>query len=279
MLRRGILVLAMTLFAAAFSTARADEVTDQLDTARKAYEAGELRSAVQALQFAVAKIQEEINASLTGLLPRPLEGWTADEPEAQSGGIAAMIAGTTLTRRYHRTDGAEVEINIIADSPLLPMMTMMLSSPMLLQSDPNTKLYTYDGQRGLVEHEKDSRRWEIKLMVGNKILVQITATGVKTGAGGGLPEGDRPQGAAEGVCRVRGRIPRLRVRKPIALQARLVQQRRSPEAVLAATTARAIRNPPLPQGLGEKVFAALPIRAGASRDSGASCSLPDSPSD
>jgi hypothetical protein len=180
MLRRGILVLAMTLLAAAFSTARADAVTNQLDTARKAYEAGELRSAVQALQFAVAKIQEEINASLTGLLPRPLEGWTADEPEAQSGGIAAMIAGTTLTRRYHRADGAEVEINIMADSPLLPMMTMMLSSPMLLQSDPNTKLYTYDGQRGVVEHERDSRRWEIKLMVGNKILVQITATGVKS---------------------------------------------------------------------------------------------------
>jgi hypothetical protein len=151
-----------------------------LDGARKAYQSGELRTAIQALQFAVAKIQEKINASLSQLLPKPLPGWTADEPETQSGGIAAMIAGTTLSRRYHRNDGAEVDVSITADSPLLPMMTMMLSSPMLLQSDPNTKLYTYDGQRGLIEHDKDSDRWEIKLMVGNKILVQVAASAVKS---------------------------------------------------------------------------------------------------
>ncbi|MEJ2327507.1 MAG: hypothetical protein P8Y25_12110 [Chromatiaceae bacterium] len=180
MLRKAILVAAIALLPATGSPAWADEVTDQLDGARKAYQSGELRTAIQALQFAVAKIQEKINASLSQLLPKPLPGWTADEPETQSGGIAAMIAGTTLSRRYHRNDGAEVDVSITADSPLLPMMTMMLSSPMLLQSDPNTKLYTYDGQRGLIEHDKDSDRWEIKLMVGNKILVQVAASAVKS---------------------------------------------------------------------------------------------------
>jgi hypothetical protein len=59
------------------------------------------------------------------------------------------------------------------------MITMLLSSPMLLQSDPNTTLYTYDGQRGLMEHDKDSDRWEIKLMVSSKILVQVAASAVK----------------------------------------------------------------------------------------------------
>jgi hypothetical protein len=180
MLRKAILVAAIALLPATGSPAWADEVTDQLDGARNAYQSGELRTAIQALQFAVAKIQEKINASLSQLLPKPLPGWTADEPETQSGGIAAMIAGTTLSRRYHRNDGAEVDVSITADSPLLPMMTMMLSSPMLLQSDPNTKLYTYDGQRGLIEHDKDSDRWEIKLMVGNKILVQVAASAVKS---------------------------------------------------------------------------------------------------
>jgi hypothetical protein len=179
MSRKRILVAAIALLSAAASPAWPDEVTDQMDAARKSYQAGELRTAIQALEFAVAKIQEKINASLSQLLPKPLPGWTADEPETQSGGIAAMIAGTTLSRRYHRNDGAEVDVSITADSPLLPMMTMLLSSPMLLQSDPNTKLYTYDGQRGLLEHDKDSDRWEIKLMVGNKILVQVAASAVK----------------------------------------------------------------------------------------------------
>lgn len=173
------MIAALGLTAALAAPALADEVTDQLNTARKAYESGELRSAVQTLQFAVASIQEKINLSLLELLPEPLEGWNADEPQAQSGGMAAMIAGTNLSRRYYRDDGAEVDISITADSPLLSMMTMMLSNPMLMQTDPGTRVYTHGGQRGMIKHEKDSDVWEISLMVGGKIMIQVTGRGIK----------------------------------------------------------------------------------------------------
>ena len=49
---------------------------------------------MQTLQFAVAGIQEKINLALLELLPAPLEGWNADEPQAQSAGMAAMFTGT-----------------------------------------------------------------------------------------------------------------------------------------------------------------------------------------
>lgn len=173
------MIAALGLAAAFVAPASADEVTDQLNAARKAYESGELRSAVQTLQFAVASIQEKINLSLLELLPEPLEGWNADEPQAQSGGMAAMIAGTNLSRRYYRDDGAEVDISITADSPLLSMMTMMLSNPMLMQTDPGTRVYTHGGQRGMIKHEKDSDVWEISLMVGGKIMIQVTGRGIK----------------------------------------------------------------------------------------------------
>ena len=173
------IIAALGLAAAFIAPASADEITDQLNTARKAYESGELRSAVQTLQFAVASIQEKINLSLLELLPEPLDGWNADEPQAQSGGMAAMIAGTNLSRRYYRDDGAEVDISITADSPLLSMMTMMLSNPMLMQTDPGTRVYTHGGQRGMIKHEKDSDVWEISLMVGGKIMIQVTGRGIK----------------------------------------------------------------------------------------------------
>ncbi len=173
------MIAALGLAAAFIAPASADEVTDQLNAARKAYESGELRSAVQTLQFAVASIQEKINLSLLELLPEPLDGWNADEPQAQSGGMAAMIAGTNLSRRYYRDDGAEVDISITADSPLLSMMTMMLSNPMLMQTDPGTRVYTHGGQRGMIKHEKDSDVWEISLMVGGKIMIQVTGRGIK----------------------------------------------------------------------------------------------------
>jgi len=168
--------LALILAAA---PAGADDISDQIETARKAYEAGELRSAVQTLQFAVASIQERINLSLLDLLPAPLEGWSADEPEAQAGGIAAMITGTSLSRRYHREDGAQVEISITADSPLLSMMGMMLANPMLLQSSPGARTFTHAGHRGMVREDADRRGWEISLMVGANVLVQVTGSGLE----------------------------------------------------------------------------------------------------
>lgn len=155
-----------------------DEVTDQLDAARKAYESGELRSAVDTLNFAIAKIQEQVTARLLTLLPGPLPGWQADAAQSESGGLAAMITGTNLSRRYYRPDGAEVTLSLMADSPLLPMLTMFLSSPFMMQADPGTKPYSLKGQRGLLKHNPDSTEYEASLMVGNRILVQGKGTGL-----------------------------------------------------------------------------------------------------
>lgn len=170
------IVLAATLALA--QPALGDEVTDQLDAARKAYESGELRSAVDTLNFAVAKIKEQLTGRLLQLLPEPLPGWQADPAQSESAGIAAMITGTNLSRRYYRADGAEVTLSLMADSPLLPMLTMFLSSPFMLQADPGTKPYSLKGQRGLLKHNPDSTEYEASLMVGNRILVQGKGTGL-----------------------------------------------------------------------------------------------------
>jgi hypothetical protein len=152
----------------------ADEITDQIDAARDSYEEGELRAAIQGLQFAVAGIQEKVNLSLLQLLPEPLEGWKAEEPEASSSGMAAMITGTSLTRHYYRDDGADLDITITADSPFLSMLTMMLSNPMLLQTDPANRVYSHAGRRGMIKHDKDADSWELSLTGNNNVLIQVT---------------------------------------------------------------------------------------------------------
>jgi hypothetical protein len=157
----------------------ADEITDQIDAARKSYEEGELRAAAQGLQFAIAGIQEKVNLSLLELLPEPLEGWKADEPEAVSSGMAAMITGTNLNRRYYREEGSgSLEISITADSPFLNMMTMMLSNPMMLQADPSTRIYTYSGRRGTIKQDKDAASWEINLIGNNNVLIQVSGSDI-----------------------------------------------------------------------------------------------------
>ncbi|MBK1701645.1 hypothetical protein [Thiococcus pfennigii] len=156
----------------------ADEVHEQLDAARSSYDAGDLRGAVQALQFAVTKIQEQMTGKLWQLLPEPLAGWQADEPQSQSAGLLSAIAGTNLSRRYYNDDGAEIEIAIMADSPMLGMMGMMFSSPYMMQATPGTTAFTHQGYRGIAEHAKGSGDWDMKLMVGTRVYLNLTGSGL-----------------------------------------------------------------------------------------------------
>lgn len=176
MTRRIVLSLAGALMFSSLTLA--DEVTDQLDTARQAYESGELRSAVDSLNFAIAKIQEQMTGRLLLLLPEPLEGWQADPAQSESAGLATMIAGTSLSRRYFREDGAEVTLHLMADSPMLPMLTMFLSSPFMMQADPQSKPYSIKGARGMLKHSPNSTEYEITLMVGSRILIQGEGQGI-----------------------------------------------------------------------------------------------------
>lgn len=157
----------------------ADEVTDQLQLGIDAYQAGELREAVQELQYAIAQIQEVLDSQYTKLLPAPLEGWTAEEPQAQSAGMGMMGGGTQISREYrNNATGESINMQIMADSPFLQAMSMMLSNPMMMKSDPNTKLYRHGRHRGMLKHQRNSQRWEISLMVANRILVQVTGKGM-----------------------------------------------------------------------------------------------------
>lgn len=181
MIRRARLCLTLAIAAAlgCGGSASADTIHGQLDAARSAYDAGDLRGTVQTLEFAIAKIQEQITARLWTLLPDPLPGWQADEPASQSLGILNALTGTNLSRRYYDEEGAEIEISIVADSPLIGMMGMMFANPMLLQATPVTSSFLAQGYRGILEHEKGSQDWDMKLMLGGRVLVELRGSGLE----------------------------------------------------------------------------------------------------
>ncbi|RTZ75443.1 MAG: hypothetical protein DSZ02_03365 [Gammaproteobacteria bacterium] len=88
------------------------------------------------------------------------------------------MGGTTISRSYYREDGeARVEIQIVADSPMIQMFAMMMTNPMMMQGDPSTKVFRHNGKRGLMKHEKNSREWEATLLLGNgRIMVQVNGS-------------------------------------------------------------------------------------------------------
>jgi len=156
-----------------------DPVVEQIQAGLKAYQAGELKQAVTELNFAVAEIQKKIDEANKKVLPDPLPGWRAEEAEAQSLAMMGM-AGSVMSRSYYKEGSSErVEIQIMVDSPMAQMFVMMMSNPMMMNSDPTLSVFRHKGLRGLMRHEKGSRDWEATLMLANgRVLVQVSGTGL-----------------------------------------------------------------------------------------------------
>src|SRR6201984_1871702 len=94
-----IRMLAVPLLLAAVmgAPASADDVTDALDQARKAYQAGDFAAAKQSADLASQLIGQKNAEGFAALLPAPLAGWTAGQGGATSLGSVGF-GGSPATR-------------------------------------------------------------------------------------------------------------------------------------------------------------------------------------
>jgi len=161
----------------------ADDVTDQIDEALSAYKAKDYSTAATALDTAVSLIRQQAAEGMTRVLPKPLAGWEAEEAESGAGG-AAFGGGSSASRRYTRTFTQKttpepgqpveeyetqeaVEINIVANSPMLQAVTMMFSNPMF--SGPDTKVMVLGGRKAMFNKNDNS----LMTVVNNQVLVTV----------------------------------------------------------------------------------------------------------
>ncbi|SFJ36172.1 hypothetical protein [Celeribacter neptunius] len=115
--------LALTVTAAA-----ADEVSDTLESALKAYGDGDVAYALEELDYAKQLMQEMQAGALSDFLPDAPEGWSAEEDTDAAAGFAMMGGGTASARRYSNDAGEEFTITIVADSPMIAMMGGMIQN-------------------------------------------------------------------------------------------------------------------------------------------------------
>ena len=94
--------IAVLLFGiATVSAAHADDVTDQINEALKAYQNHDTQTAIAALDAAANLLRQARAEGLKKLLPPPPPGWTADEAESTAVGVAMLGGGITASRAYH----------------------------------------------------------------------------------------------------------------------------------------------------------------------------------
>ena len=173
-----VVILALVLVVSAC----ADEVLEEIDYAREAYEDGSYSEAIESLNFVIAQIQSLQVDELRKALPDPLSGWTMEEQESDAMGYSffGLGSGAGVTRKYYEDDsGATIEITIGAQSMLLQQITMFLKNPALATAQPNTKLEKkrikgIDGRTTIIEEfSSEDERGKLSLTPDDKTLVII----------------------------------------------------------------------------------------------------------
>ncbi|WP_097177061.1 hypothetical protein [Phaeovulum vinaykumarii] len=145
------------------TAARADEVTDTLNAARAAYEAGDIAAATEEVAFASQLLQAMKVEGLAAFLPAAPEGWTREIDTEMNAGLAMMGGGAGAAARYDNgTDS--FTITLMADNPMVAAMSGMLGGAMMGAMGKITRI----GREKFVQQDGG----DLVALVGNRVLVQ-----------------------------------------------------------------------------------------------------------
>ncbi len=158
----------------------ADEIEDQIKKGLKEYMDGLYSTSVQTLQYAAGQIQQLMAENLKKIFPEPLDDWTASEAKGEFTPLAMMGGAVSASKKYKDKTGQQVEIEIITNAAVLQGVLMMMSNPMFLASDPNSKLTNINGNTAVKKFSIESGNGELSIPVQNQMLVQINGKKLKS---------------------------------------------------------------------------------------------------
>ncbi|WP_052389848.1 hypothetical protein [Belnapia moabensis] len=146
--------------------ARADEISDAMEEARRAYGAGDGVAARTALEEALQLLGQRAAAGLAAALPVPLAGWTAEEAESSAQAAHVFGAGTQASQTYHNAQDQTVTVRFTADSPMVAQIAVMLTNPTL--AGAMGKLVRVGTLRAVQASDGD-----LQMVVESRILVTV----------------------------------------------------------------------------------------------------------
>ncbi len=157
------LIVALAVLIA--SPALADDITDAMDQARKAYQAGDLGQAKQSLDMASQLIGQKNAEAFATLLPNALPGWKAEKVQTTALG-AAGFGASTASRSYNNPKGDRVEVQISGDSAIVSQIATFLNNPAM--AGAMGKLVKVGNQRAIQDGDGN-----VKMIVANKFLISV----------------------------------------------------------------------------------------------------------
>lgn len=125
------LLAPLALIALPLAPVVADEVTDTLQSAIDAYEAGDVTYALEELTYAQQLMQAMKAEGLVAFLPSAPPGWTRKIETEMNQGLAMMGGGTGAEATYSG-EGHTVTVSLMVDNPMVSAMAVVIGNPMVM---------------------------------------------------------------------------------------------------------------------------------------------------
>ncbi|MDH5604269.1 MAG: hypothetical protein OEY51_10025 [Cyclobacteriaceae bacterium] len=157
----------------------AQDVEENLKTAKSAYQSGDLVTAKDNLTEAITALDNILGKEILSILPGSLNDVPSvagkDEIVTNSG-----IAGLFVERTYQKGENIMIELNITDDSPLVATTNALISNPVmsLITSQSGDKVVKVGSYKGILQKEDGSDDYELMVPFGNSML-SIETKGVK----------------------------------------------------------------------------------------------------
>lgn len=165
-------IFAVLMMSSLALPAQADDVSDLMESALKAYEDGDIQYALDELDMARRALLDMKTASLGSYLPEAPEGWTREVSTEMGAGLAMMGGGVGAEATYTDAGGARVKITLMADNPMVMSMSGMIANAAVM----GMKTERIQRQKFAVQDK------QMMALIANRILVQTE----------GNPEQTRP---------------------------------------------------------------------------------------
>lgn len=163
-----------TVIAASFAAlllvpaAQADDVEATIEAALNAYRAGDIKTAREELDFAAQLLGQMKADTLQTFLPEPLDGWERDDTGQDATAMAAFGGGQMAAASYRKGDQA-VEIQLMADNPMVAAMAGMFSGAAMMGAMGQVQRVA--GEKVVVTPDG-----EFQTLIEGRILVNITGS-------------------------------------------------------------------------------------------------------
>ncbi|MCL6606802.1 MAG: hypothetical protein K6T74_01805 [Geminicoccaceae bacterium] len=170
-------VAVLVLLLAVPAAPRADEITDQLEAAKKLYEEGDLAGAVGELEFVLQALRGRVAEAFRATFPAPAEGWTVEEGE-KSGAIP-FLGGSTVSRTYRQVNGpGKIEAQLSTGGGMLQGLAQMFANPQMLAMQPNAKRVRIQRETATTTFDPKTKEAQLVLDLGGKATIMLQGSGL-----------------------------------------------------------------------------------------------------